>query len=84
LQIFNDKLTEISLVLGAIKATVCFCFDDAHTQQLSTINNFLIAISTFANETYSPLRILTTSFLRSKIQNNKNKSRNENTKLTNQ
>jgi len=64
----NNKLTAISLVFGTIKAIVCFCFGDAHAQQLSTINNFLIDISTFANETYSPLRILITSFFRSIIQ----------------
>jgi hypothetical protein len=61
------KLTSISLEFGQIKATVNSFEEDAHTQELSTDDNLLIAISTFANETYLPPRILTTSFFRSKI-----------------
>ena len=57
----------MSLELGQIKATVWSLEDDAHTQQLSMIDTLLIAISTFANDTYLPPLILTTSFLRSKI-----------------
>jgi len=63
-----NKLTAISLDFGQIKATVYSDEDDAHKQQLSIIDDLLIAVSTFVNDTYSPPRNLIKSFFRSKFR----------------
>ena len=54
--------------------TVYSADEDAQRQEFSTKDNLLIAISTLVNDTYSPPRSLTKSFLRSET-NNKGKTR---------
>jgi hypothetical protein len=61
------RITFISLEFGEIKATVYSDEDDAHKQQFSIIDDLLIAVSTFVNDTYSPPRNLIKSFFRSKF-----------------